>query len=82
MSSFTDKLNKPLQIDVHEMHGKTVIIRVEDPNAYEEGSREMTRLLRKAGAALVLVAKPSDKIDVLSDEDLEVLGLKRIGQET
>ena len=56
-----------------------MILRVEDPNAYNKGAGKwMTSFLKGAGAATVILAKPDDKIDVLSDEDLATLGLKRI----
>lgn len=69
----------PLSVDVHELHGKTVIIRVKDPVAYQNGSGSWTTsFLKGAGAASVIICKEDDKIDVLSDDELEKLGLKRI----
>jgi hypothetical protein len=70
---------KPIEVDVHDLHGKTIIIRVEDPSSYVKGSGEWTtKFLKGAGAACVIVCRMDEKIDVLTDDELKVLGLKRI----
>lgn len=77
-SKFTYRHKSP-EIDIHDVHDKVCIIRVEDPVQYERNMGvSMTKFLKSAGAALVIIAKPDDKIDVLSDDDLAILGLKRI----
>lgn len=70
--------NVPISLDVHDLHGKTVIIRVKDPVAYQANCSWTTSFLKGAGAASVIICKEDDKIDVLSDDELAELGLKRI----
>lgn len=60
------------------MVGKVVVIRVEDPHAYAASGDILGKELKKRGAAMVLIARPQDKFEFLSDEQLSRMGLQRI----
>lgn len=66
------------EIEAHDVAGKFVIIRVEDPQAYMASGDLIGRELKKRGAQLVIVARPEDKIETWDDERLRQMGLQRI----
>lgn len=65
------------KIDVYDVKDKLCIVRVEDPANYGPADF-ITRLLKQHGAALVLIAKPSDKIECMNDEELASVGLRKL----
>lgn len=65
------------KIDVYDVKGRCVVIRVPDP-ANWPAADFATKMFKQQGAAVVLIAKPDDIIESWSDEDLLLFGLKRV----
>lgn len=67
------------EMDIYDVVGKVVVIRVEDPISYSASGDILGKELKKRGAAMVLIARPQDKLELLlSDDMLASMGLQRI----
>lgn len=72
-------MDETVKCEVKDARGCVVIVRVDDPLGFD--CSVLNRGFMKAGAAMVIVAKPNDNIEFLSDEALKRIGLKRINKQ-